>query len=182
MTMRWNRIMAAAAAGAALTASVAVGAVAAPDGPSRLGQFSTWRGARAAAGFALLRPTRTYGQKRSNEIFVTRCEAGRKARKQVMVVATYGLKPSAGLTLRQDNAGIACAMTGRTRQLAKVTVQGASATLSGECGRHPMPACSSRQIFLFLTWKRHGIYYAASSFGEWPKTLVGFARALRPVG
>ncbi len=185
--MRFKRIMAAAVVvGVAATGgAAAVAAQHAPASrsvPARFGEFASWQAAQKAAGFKLLMPGRTYGQARSNKIIVTRCEQGRKASKHVLVLATYGLKPTAGFTVGQSNSGSTCSLTGKTRRLAKVVLHGVTGILSGECGMHGMPPCTSARIFLFLTWQRRGIGYLATSYGERPKVLLGFARALKPVG
>ncbi|HUJ04762.1 MAG TPA: hypothetical protein VLX31_01495 [Streptosporangiaceae bacterium] len=179
--MRFKRIMAAAVV-AGVVAAGGAAAVAGQNAPARLGEFASWRAAQKAAGFMLLMPGRTYGQARSNKIIVTRCEQGGKVSKHLLVVATYGRKPTAGFTIGQSNSGSTCALTGKSRRLAKVVLHGVTAILSGECGMHGMPSCTSTRIYLFLTWQRHGIGYLATSYGERPKVLLGFARALKPVG
>ncbi len=54
--------------------------------------YGSWTAAQKAAGFKLLRPTRTYGHKRNGLIGVSRCELKKKGAKHV-VTASYGLTP-----------------------------------------------------------------------------------------
>ena len=99
-----------------------------------------------------------------------------------MVTVSYGRTPYKTLSLSQNNSGGPCAKTGSVKQLGHVKVDGRNALLTGKCGMLGLPSCKSKKIFLFLTWKKHGVYYAASSFGLFRKTLAGFAQGLRLVG
>lgn len=180
--MRWNQMVAAVVtAGAISAAGIATTALAAQAKPSGFGLFSSWKAAQSAAGFKLIRPTRTFGHVRNGKIAVVRCEPKHKSRAHV-VVANYGLTQFSTLGLSQNNSGGACSSTGKVTSLGKVKVDGTTAQLTGKCGMPGLRSCKSRKIFLFLTWRRHGVYYLASSFGEPSSTLVGFARGLRPVG
>lgn len=187
--MHWTKMMTAvitaglaASVGVAATA-VATTAMAAQAPAPRFGLFKSWHAAQSAAGFELIRPTKTFGQKRNGKIVVRRCVVKPTKSKNPgrLVTVTYGLTPKAQLRLSQSNSGHACSVTGRLTALGKVKVGGVTAKLSGLCGRAHLPACTSTKIFLFLTWIKHGVYYVASSFGESRVTLVGFARAARPV-
>lgn len=183
--MRWNQriaaVMTAAAAAAAIgTAGLAGPALAAPAAGHHLGNFTSWSAAQKAAGFKLLRPTRTYGHKRNGPIGVSRCEVKKMEAKRVVSVI-YGLTPFSMLGLTQNNSGKACTETGKLTRLGTYKVDGAKAVLTGKCGMKGLRPCSSTKIFLFLTWTRHGIYYVATSFGLGRKTLVGFATGLRRV-
>jgi len=185
--MRRNRLMtaavtAAAAVGIALTASIATAAFAAQAVPSRTGLFSTWHGAQSAAGFSLMKPTRTYGLARAGRIIVSRCDISRKKGTKRLVIAAYGSTPNHNLTLSQNNSGGQCAIISASKNLGRYRVNGTWAKLVGDCGRAGLPRCSSRKIFLFLTWRKNGNYYQASSYGERPSVVVGFARGLVRVG
>ena len=147
------------------------------------GQFGSWKAAQKAAGFRLLRPTRLYKHVRNGDLIVTRCAATVKKKKAVhrVVIASYGLTPFSTLALYQNNLGKPCSSIGRVTLLRKVKVDGTTAQLSGKCGMKGLRSCTSRKIFLFLTWTKNHIYYMATSFGVAPKTLVGFAASLRQV-
>lgn len=177
--MRWNRIMAAVVTvGAAAPACIATTALAAPA--SHVGTFKSWHAAQEAAGFKLIRPTRTFGLPRNGEIVVTRCVIKKKTAARLVTVS-YGLTPHKALNLSQNDSGGPCRKTGTTTSLGTVRIHGTLAKLTGLCGRTGLPPCTSTKIFLFLTWAKHGIYYVASSFGERRMMLVGFARGTVPV-
>ena len=139
--------------------------------------------AQSAAVFALIRPTKTFGQKRNGKIVVTRCvvKPTKSRNPGRLVMATYGLTPKAQLVLSQTNSGHACSMTGKATALGTVKVGGGTAKPTGLCGRAGLPPCTATKIFLFLTWIKHHVYYVASSFGESRATLVAFARATKRV-
>ncbi len=187
--MRWNKIAATVlAAGAVCAASSAVPVLAGPAfavqaGASGLGQFTSWKAAQKAAGFKLLRPTRTFGHVRNGDLIVTRCAATVKKKKAAhrVVIANYGLTPFSTFALYQNNLGKPCSSIGKVTPLSKVKVDGTTAQLSGKCGMPGLKPCTSKKIFLFLTWTKNHIYYMATSFGQPRKTLIAFAAALRPV-
>ena len=183
--MRWNQRITAVLTAAAATATIGAAglagpAFAAPAGPHHLGMYGTWTGAQRAAGFKLLRPTRTYGHKRNGLIAVSRCEVKKREARR-LVTATYGLTPFSVLGLTQNNSGRACTSTGKVKRLGTYKIDGTRAVLTGKCGMRGLRACTSRKIFLFLTWTRHGVYYVATSYGLPRRTLVGFATGLRRV-
>ncbi len=165
-------VLPASAASAASPAARAV--TAATAAPAGAGTFTTWRAAQKAAGFRLKHPTREYGLRRAGRISVQPCATpGRSSKREV--VAQYLSPAGSLLSIEQDNAGESCTDIGRTRKLGTYKLHGVKATLSGSCGSHGMPPCSSRGIFLFLTWKTGTIYYRASSFNEARGTLRSFA-------
>ncbi len=183
--MRWKQIAATAVTvGAVSAAGIATTALAAQVRPAGFGMFKTWKGAQAAAGFKLVKPTRTYGHVRNGDIAVARCEVKKPKKMQGkrVVSANYGLTPASSLALFQNNSGNPCSTVGKVKALGKVKVGGTTAQLTGKCGFDKLTSCKSTKIFLFLTWSKHGAYYVASSFGESRKTLAGFAAGLRPVG
>ncbi len=181
--MRRNRKMSAVTIGLAAMASVATAmgvvaaAAAAPYVPARTGLFATWRGAQSAAGFKLMRPTNAHHLKRNSPISVARCEISKKKANKRLVTASYGLTAAANLTLSQNNSGGPCLKTSKAKRLGKVKVHGATATLIGDCDAPHLPRCSSKRIFMFLTWRSKGIFYQAMSFGEARATLISFARS-----
>src|ERR1022692_1611895 len=173
--MRWNQIVATVVtAGAVSAASIVTMAAPAQAQSSGFGSFGSWKAAQSAAGFKLLRPTRTFGHVRNGLIGVVRCEVKKSTSK--VVVANYGLTPFSTLALYQNNSGRACSTMG------KVKVDGTTGQLTGKCGLAGLRSCKSTKIFLFLTWSRRGTFYVASSFGQSSATLTGFATGLRPVG
>jgi hypothetical protein len=165
-------------AAAASVVSVATIAVAAPATPERTGLFATWRGAQTAAGFPLLRPTKTYGLARASDIIVARCEISKKKAGKRLVIGEYGLTPAANLTISQNNSNGQCTRTRKGKFLGRYHVDGVTGGLTGDCGSKGLPSCLSKKIFLFLAWRKGGIYYQASSYGESRGVLVSFARAL----
>jgi hypothetical protein len=167
-----------AAAAGVLTAAALTTAIAAPALPVGTGQFVTWRGAQLAAGFPLLKPTKTDSLARTGDIAVARCEISRKKASKRLVTASYGLTARANLTLTQNNSGAPCNRIGTAKLVGRYRVDGALADLTAGCGRRGLPPCSSVAIFLFLTWRKDGVYYRASSFGEPRSVLLGFARGL----
>jgi hypothetical protein len=176
---------AAAVAAAVVAAAAVVSPVAASTrgaaSPAGLGSFASWRAAQRAAGFRLLKPSVTFGQRRNGDIAVTKCLVKHQFTKRV-VIANYGRTVRAQLSVNQNNSGKPCLRTTRMTRLATVTVHGATATLSGLCGRTGFPSCTSRRIWLYLVWSSHHVYYVTSSFGERRATLISFARGLVRVG
>jgi hypothetical protein len=159
-------------------ASAATLAAAAPLRSAGIGQFSSWRSAQAAAGFGLMRPTKTYRLPITNKISVARCEISKKKAKKRLVIGSYGRTVRANLTISQNNSGSPCTTTRKGTMLGHYTVHGQRATLIGDCGTRGLPSCRSTKIFMFLSWRAHGVYYQAMSYGESRNTLVGFARSL----
>jgi len=149
-----------------------------PSALAGIGQFSTWRAAQKAAGFHLLRPTKTFGLPINSKISVARCEISKKTAKKRLVIASYGRTVKANLTISQNNAGAPCTKTRKITFLGHFSVLGSRATLIGICGVKGLPSCKSKKIFLFLTWRSRGIYYQAMSFGESRSVVVSFARSL----
>ncbi len=168
----------AAAACVVTVASSATLAVAAPVRSAGIGQFSSWRAAQKAAGFRLLRPTKTFGLPINSKISVARCEISKKKAKKRLVIASYGRTVRANLTISQNNSGSPCTKTRMITFLGHYSVLGSRATLIGVCGVKGLPSCKSTKVFLFLTWRSRGVYYQAMSYGESRGTIVGFARSL----
>jgi hypothetical protein len=177
--MRWKHIVAIVLAAGTMFAASPAG-LAALAAPSALGQFASWKAAQRAAGFKLLRPTKTFGHPRNGDIIVTRCEIKKKAAKRV-VMASYGVTAFSTLGLVQNNSGAPCSSIGKVTALGKVKVDGTTAKLAGKCGFSGLRSCKSRKIFLFLTWTKRHVYYMAVSYGQPRKTLIGFAHGLRRV-
>ncbi len=168
----------AAAASVATVVSIAATAVAAPNAGAGTGLFASWHSAQSAAGFGLLRPTKTYGLAQAGKISVARCEISKKKAARRLVISQYGPKPSANLTISQNNSNGPCTRTRKGKALGQFRVLGSKAFLTGDCDAPHLPACSSRKIFLFLTWRKSGVYYQASSYGETRAVLLGFAKSL----
>ena len=179
---------------AGLVLAVSLGTAAASLAPAALasagllvparstGNFRSWPAAQRAAGFTLLRPSRTFGLKRTGSLFVSRCHVTGYPRKDRDVIASYGHPAHALLTIEQDDAAFVCgSQFGVAVKLGKFRVDGVRAQLWGACRVEGMPPCSSRNIFLFLEWRHHHHSYLASSHGEHRGTIVAFARGLHPV-
>ena len=148
-------------------AALAPAALASVARPASVGTFHSWRAAQRAAGFGLIRPGNTYGLRRNGLISVVPCQAsGQMSKRQVF--ASYG-------------SFLSGPELGAARVLGHYRVQGRRATLYGVCGKHLGPPCSSRRITMYLTWRKHGNYYEASSHNERRHTIVGFARSLHRV-
>jgi hypothetical protein len=186
IAMLWKRAFAAGlvvavSLGASLTA-LAPAALASGRAPAATGSFSSWSAAQHAAGFQLKRPTSLHGLKRSTAIVVTRCEVtGKQKKREVFVSYGSSVFKHRVLGLEQNNSGGQCGNLGEVKTLATYRVHGAKATLFGACGSMGEPACNKRDIFLFLTWKKGGIAYEASSRNEWRGTLVSFSRSTKSV-
>jgi hypothetical protein len=164
----------------AATAELAPAALASARAPAVTGSFHTWRAAQRAAGFRLKHPTRLHRLTRTGDIVVTRCEVTGKLRKR-NVFASYGKPQHRFLQIAQNNSGGPCGDFGEAKDLRKVRVHGARATLFGVCGFAGEPSCHKRDIFLFLIWRHHHVFYVASSHNERARVLINFARSLRPV-
>ena len=184
--MRWFRLMGTTAvAGIAsmglVATTAAAGALAATAPTAGVGQFTTWRAAQRAAGFGLMKPTNTYGAHRAGKIMVTRCEEHLRSRYRI-VTTNYGSSAFHYMVLSQNNSGGACQSEGNSHLIRRVRVQGVTAMLRGLCGMAKLPRCTNnRKVWLFLIWRKHGVYYIAASYGEWQNTLIGFGRHLVPV-
>jgi len=167
---------------AASSASLAAAAQPAPARPAGTGSFKTWLGAQHAAGFKLIKPGNTYGLNRSGWIIVGKCQVTGELSKRI-VIASYGNSSKVFLNIEQNNSGGPCGNIGVAKSLGRYRVHGVWAYLLGVCGLPPdAPAsCKSRDIWLYLSWTRHHVFYQASSHDEWRATIVGFARSLVPV-
>jgi hypothetical protein len=165
-------------AAAASVVSVATIALAAPASPGKTGQFETWREAQSAAGFRLMKPTKTYGLARASKVIVARCEISKKKAAKRDVIGEYGLTPAKNLTINENNSNGPCAKLRKGRSLGTYKLHGTTAYLTGDCGSKGLPSCSSDNIFLYLTWRSGVVYYQASSYGESRTVLASFARAL----
>ena len=164
---------AAASATTATTSATATNAVMA-------GSYGSWSAAQHAARFRLLRPRTTFGLRMNGHVIVDRCLVSGHLKDRV-VDAQYGSFTKHALGLEQDNAGVACTIGSGGAYLGKYKVAGATAGLHGYCGKGTPYSCKSVRIELWLTWKKNGKYYVASSFNESRKRLLFFARTLRRV-
>jgi hypothetical protein len=176
------------AAGLAGSATALAPAALAAPGPARtstapagLGEFSTWRQAQSAAGFALQRPGRTHGLHRSATISVDSCNVPHEHSKRD-VTALYGTAGGRYLALGQNNSGGLCATFTSGVALGTYQVRGVTAHLFGDCGgAHGLPPCDSPGVFLELIWKKHGTVFNTNSHSEPRRTLLNFSRHLHPV-
>jgi hypothetical protein len=147
-----------------------------------IGEFSTWRQAQTAAGFALRRPGRTHGLPRSATISVTRCDLPHRHSKRV-VTAFYGSLTGRYLALGQNNSGRLCSTFTSGASLGTVKVSGVTAHLFGDCGAaNGLPPCSSPGVFLQLLWKKDGVVFSTNSLSEPRRVLLNFSRHLHRVG
>ncbi len=158
--------------------SVATIATAAPQASGRTGLFATWRGAQRAAGFRLMKPTKTFGLTKAGDIIVARCEISKKTASKRNVIGQYATTAPRGLTISQNNSNGPCTHLRRSKALGTYKVNGVKAYLTGDCDARGLPSCSAAKIFMFLTWRRGGIYSQVSSFGEPASVLLSFARGL----
>jgi hypothetical protein len=149
--------------------------------PASTGSFLTWRAAQHAAGFALRRPSKTYGLTRTGGILVERCPAAGERRKRD-VIATYGSFQHRLLGIQQNNSGATCVTLTGIHRLHTYHVDGVTAHLWGRCHVSGTPSCKTRKMWLFLSWRRHGIFYLVTSHNVRRVTIVGFARSLAKVG
>jgi hypothetical protein len=164
----------------AATAALGPAVYASAGVPAATGSFRSWHAAQQAAGFRLRHPTRRHGLTRSGKIVVARCMVtGRLSKRQVF--AAYGQASHRFLELVQNNSGAACGDPGEAKQLGIFRIHGARGTLFGICGAVGLPSCHKRHITLFLTWRKHHIFYQAFSHNERRHTLLNFARSLKPV-
>ena len=181
---RIRRTTAGLALGIALTASclsVTAVAQAAPARPAGTGSFKTWPAAQKAAGFKLVKPRKTDGLKQAGRIDVLRCEVFGEMSAR-LVAASYGKPSKIFLGIEQNNSGGPCGNIGVAKDLGRYRVHGVWAYLIGECGLPELPvSCSSRNIWLYLSWTKHHVFYQASSHDQRRATIVGFARGLVPV-
>lgn len=180
--------LAAALGGSAATVAVtapAALATARPAGssaPAGTGEFSTWRQAQTAAGFALQRPRRTHGLHRAATISVGSCNVPHEHSKRD-VTALYGTLGGRYLALGQNNSGGLCATFTSGVALGTYQVRGVTAHLFGDCGAaHGLPPCDSPGVFLELVWKKNGTVFSTNSHSEPRRTLLNFSRHLRRVG
>jgi len=178
---RIRRTAAGIALGVAVAAaglSAAAAAPLSPAGPSGTGSFRTWPAAQKAAGFKLVRPGKTFGLKLTGKIDVSKCEVTGQTSAR-LVAAGYGKPSKTFLSIEQNNSGGPCGNVGVAKNLGHYRVDGVRAYLIGECGLPEVPAkCSSRDIWLFLSWTKHHVFYQASSHDQWRGTIVSFARHL----
>ena len=161
-------------------AAAPASAVAANRTPAGTHRYTTWPAAQRAAGFALLRPSATYGLPISGKIEVTSCPQLHST----WVFATYSAahaKPDLAVMQVRHNDGCAGELP-PTVKLATYHVDGAKATLYGACRIFHNPPCKHLAIERFLVWTKGRDYYVVSSYDERPATVVGFARKLKAVG
>ena len=138
------------------------------------GQFRSWPPARRAAGFQLLGPTRTYGLHRAGPIAVTRCEFRHQYRKRV-VTAIIGSSAFHTIIDSQNNSGGPCQVMGQSHRLRTVRVDGTTGWLTGPCAVPHFPkTCSGSRLWLFISWRKSGVFDLTASYGEWARTLIGF--------
>jgi|ERR1022692_152401 hypothetical protein len=169
--------------------------------------YRTWEAAQKAAGFPLLKPTRTFGLKlgRPGIIVIHGCPrqirlpASKQVRETVgmrnrQVLAMYRGRGRALLPLIsfwQRNSGRSrCALPpfrGRGRIIAKVRVDGVVAILSRAHASlcivrgNKKPKCRAVVIWQ-LGWTKHGHFYQVSSPTRGGQVrVIGFARSLVPV-
>jgi hypothetical protein len=171
-----------ATAAPATTAPAARAKPASTTVPTSTGEFSTWRQAQTAAGFALQRPGRTHGLHRSATISVASCDLPHKHRKRD-VTAFYGTLDGSYLAIGQNNSGGLCSTFTSGVALGTFQVAGVTAHLFGDCGAaHGLPPCSTPGTILELLWKKNGVVFNADSRSEPRRTLLNFSRHLHPVG
>ena len=175
-----NVITSGAAVAALCVAAAPASAVAADRAPAGTHRYATWPAAQRAAGFALLRPSDTYGLRISGKIEVTSCPQLHST----WVLATYKsarAKPDLGIMQVRHNDGCAGNLPPSVK-LGTYHVDGAKATLYGACRLFHNPPCKHLAIERFLVWTKGRDYYVVSSYDERPATVVGFARKLKAVG
>jgi hypothetical protein len=168
-----------AAPAAAAVSALAAPARPAPAAPPSTGEFLTWPDAQHAAGFALRRPTDTYGLTRPAGIMVQRCPAERGKR---VVIATYGTFKHRLLGIQQNNFGGQCVSVTGIRRLHTYSVEGTNAHLWGACHVPGTPTCKTRLMWMFLSWRKDGVFYLATSHNVRRATIVGFARNMVKAG
>jgi len=177
---RLRRIGLPIVAAIAVAAAVAAPALATPGTPAGTGTFTSWPKAQVAAGFALYRPTHTYGLRNVGGIIVSACEVAGGAHKRIVSVG-YGTFDTKSLALMQDNASGPCGNGYTGTDLGSYRIHGIKAELWGYCGFDDLPSCTSTKIELWLTWKQKANYYTASSYNEARSRLLHFASTLRQV-
>jgi predicted metal-binding protein len=177
----WNVITGSAAVAALCVAAAPASAVAADRAQAGgTHRYATWPAAQRAAGFALLRPSDTYGLRISGKIEVTSCPQLHST----WVLAAYKsahAKPDLGIMQVRHNDGCAGELPPSVK-LGTYHVDGAKATLYGVCRLFNNPPCKHLAIERFLVWTQGRDYYVVSSYDERPATVVGFARKLKAVG
>lgn len=179
VTLARNVITGSAVIAAMCAAAAPASAVAADRAFARTHGYPTWRAAQHAAGFALLRPSGTFGLRISGKIEVDSCPSLHST----WVLADYAkarAKARLGIMQVRHNDGCAGNLPPSVK-LGTYNVDGAKATLYGVCRLFNNPPCSHLAIERFLVWTKGRDYYAVSSFGERPATVVGFARKLKAV-
>ena len=82
------------------------------------------------------------------------------------------------LEILQDNSRHLCVQLPKTKFIAKVHIDGATARLSRWCGVQGIPSCKSHVQILVLTWVKKGRSYLAISEGVRRAHIIGFARSL----
>ena len=180
VTLARNVITGGAAIAALCATAAPAGAVAADRAPAQVQRYTTWRAAQRAAGFALLRPSDTYGLRISGKIEVNSCSQLHST----WVLASYAsarAKPNLSIMQVRHNDGCAGELPPSVK-LGTYHVDGAKATLYGACRLFNNPPCTHLAIERFLVWTKGRDYYVVSSFDERPATVVGFARKLKAVG
>jgi hypothetical protein len=170
-----------ATAAATAPAALAAARPVSPSAPAGTGEFSTWRQAQTAAGFALQRPRRTHGLHRAATISVDSCNVPHEHSKRD-VTAFYGTLGGRYLALGQNNSGGLCAAFTSGVALGTYQVRGVTAHLFGDCGAaHGLPPCDRPGVFLELVWKKNGTVFNTNSHSEPRRTLLNFSRHLRAV-
>jgi predicted metal-binding protein len=180
VTLALSVITGSAAIAALCVAAASPSAVAADRAPAPTHRYTTWRAAQRAAGFALLRPSHTYGLRISGKIEVNSCPQLHST----WVLAAYAsarAKPRLGIMQVRHNDGCAGNLPPSVK-LRTYHVDGVKATLYGACRLLHDPPCKHLAIDRFLVWTKGRVYYVVSSFDERPATVVGFARKLKAVG
>ena len=143
-----NRVMATMAIGvaaAASVASVAIITIAAQAAPAGTGHFATWQRAEKAAGFELLKPTKTYGLRKASDIIVARCEISKKKASKRNVIGQYGPTVKLNLTISENNSNAPCARLRESKALGTYKIDGVKAYLTGDCDSQGLPSCLVRQ-------------------------------------
>jgi hypothetical protein len=192
-----------AAVGLADAASAApVQPVAHPGKVVPVKSYRTWQAAQKAAGFPLLKPTVTFGLKRSGILVVAGCprqipitagQGTRRVHATRRVIAIYRgrgrIFPLISFSQGRGRRSL-CGMPPFPRQVkivAKVRVDGVWAILSRAhgflclIGPNKKPKCRAIVIWQ-LAWAKHRHRYLVSSAAKAGRVrVIGFARSLVPV-
>jgi hypothetical protein len=179
LTLARNVIAGSAVLAALCAAAAPASDVAADQTTALIHSYTTWRAAQRAAGFALLRPSDTYGLRISGKIEVNSCPQLHST----WVLADYArtrAKARLGIMQVRHNDGCAGNLPPSVK-LGTYRVDGTKATLYGVCRLFNNPPCNHLAIERFLVWTKGLDYYVVSSFDERPATVVGFARKLKAV-